>query len=550
ETSIPGWRDLGGSSVALSPDGTLLAFVGEGEGEGEGVRGVRLLDRRTLELRPIPRTEDAFTIFFSPDGQKVGFVTRQFIVKTTSLLGETQRTLAERATRLGADWGHDGYVYFAVGNTSGGQPGLRRVPANGGPVESLTQVDTAAGEIGHYWPQLLPGGRGVLFTIWRDRLYDASTMDIAVVDLKTRSYRPLLKGVTARAIGPGFIVVITAAGAILGVPFDEQRLRIGRPVTLREGVEVDRFGNTNVAASANGTLIYAAGAGRQMHELVWVDRAGAAQSVDSGWVGEFTVARVSPDGKSLAASIVSGAEEQIWVHDLLRDTRRQLRVEGANIGRLRSWTPDGRAVAFWKGYTLTTLPVDGGAQSEWIQRGWPGSISFSPDGDQVVYTSAQGGHRDLYSARRGDSVPQPLVATAHAETGGEIAPDGRWLAYVSDESGRSEVYVRPFPPDRGTTTWPVTSDGGTEPRWSHTGRELFYRSGSNLMVAEVTLGATFRMGRHQQLFPIDGFGGGYDVGPDDRRFLMIRPVGSHGGDTKMVIVMDNVLEELKARTGK
>jgi len=542
-----------GSNFDLSPDGALLVYMAG----FEGTPRLWLLDRRTLDLTLIPRTEDANTPFFSPDGLQVGFVTNQFVLKTVSLRGEAQAVLVDGAVqRAGADWGHDGYIYFGAGPSAlalTGLRGLARVPETGGPIEPITEVDTAAGDFGHFLPHLLANGRGVLFVISRGRLYDANDMDIAVADLSSGSYHELgLKGIVARDIGHGFIVIVTADGSLMGVPFDDERLKVTGPsVSLAEGVGVERNGIADFAVNSSGTMIFGTRT-PELGDLVWVDRNGFTEPIDSNWVENFTSAFVSPDGITLAVSFYKDGDEQIWLRDLPSGQIRQLSSYPRSVARVRGWTPDGRGVVFWKNYALSVLPVDGGgADVELVERGWPGDISFSPDEAWVVYASSAGGQLDVYLAKRGEPEATRVLVSESAEHSARVSPNGRWLAFVSDESGADEVYVRPFTTDTGTVKWPVSTGGGQNPVWAHNGGELFYRSGSELIVTEILPGAAFRRGDQRVLFTQrERFASGYyDVSPDGQRFLMRRWLGGEEAVTERVVIVDNAIDELRKAAG-
>ncbi len=285
-------------------------------------------------------------------------------------------------------------------------------------------------------------------------------------------------------------------------------------------------------------------------------RDGTAEEIDPGWTEDFGFPKLSPDGKQLAVTINANDETQIWIKELDQGPLPKLTFTGTENFR-PAWTPDGRSVAFVStrgdNRDLYVRRADGSGQAELLldeeQPIW--QVTYSPDGEWLVYR-VNVESRDLYALRvGGDSVPVPLVATEFEETSPAVSPDGRWLAYASNEAGRREVYVRPFP-NTNDGRWLVSTNGGTEPVWAHSGRELFYKGSGSLMVVEVLPGATFVTGERRVLFSIQGFRRSlghpfYDVTPDDQRFVMIRNLG--GQEASELIVVENFFEELKAKVG-
>jgi Tol biopolymer transport system component len=289
-----------------------------------------------------------------------------------------------------------------------------------------------------------------------------------------------------------------------------------------------------------------------------VTRDGTAEKIDPGWTEDFHALALSPDGTRLAVSIFQNNEEHLWIKQLDRGPLPRLTVEGSINGR-PAWSPDGRAVTFISDrggpLDLYMKRADGIAFAELLLHDERpvGKGFYSHDGAWLVYQLfGAGGRTDLYTIRPGvDSVGTPLVTTGAIELAPALSPDGRWLAYVSDESGRQEVYVVPFP--SVDAKWPVSGNGGTEPLWAHSGRELFYKNGNNeLISAEVVPGTTFAVGEQRVLFSTNGYRGSlvqplYDVTADDERFVMIRLSGS--SDAGDLIVVENFFEELKAKVG-
>jgi Tol biopolymer transport system component len=316
----------------------------------------------------------------------------------------------------------------------------------------------------------------------------------------------------------------------------------------------------DLAVSATGTLFYTTGSvgGAVLAELVWVTRDGTAEEVHPGWNDTFQDLALSRDGAHLAVSIVTGGETQIWIKQLDRGPLSKLTFDGV-LNFRPAWTPDGNSVAFVStrggNRDLYFRRADGTALAEMLrdeERDMQ-EVLYSDDGEWVVYRDGFGSTSDLHALRLGvDTVPVELVATDHQETAPALSPDGRWLAYVSNETDRSEIYVRPFP-NTAEGRWQVSADGGTEPAWAHSGRELFYRNGRDELVrVEVLRGAAFVTGEQQVLFSAREYRSSvffrmYDVTPDDQRFVMIRNLGTQ--ETSELIVVENLFEELKAKVG-
>jgi Tol biopolymer transport system component len=351
------------------------------------------------------------------------------------------------------------------------------------------------------------------------------------------------------------------------VSFDQNTMEvIGEPTALVEGVRLSPSSTADLAVSDNGTLVYSLGVGTIEQELVWVTRDGKAQPVDPDWHGTFSEPSLSSDGRRLAVSRLPNVSydkiaqrNDIWIKHLDRGPSIKLTLED-KTQRYAAWAPDGRSVTFTSNaagtFDLWTERVDGSKQAVSQVREKRGAYSsrWSPDGKWLVFRTGDAAHGDILGYRPGiDTVAVPLVATKFGEIAPAISPDGRWLAYTSNESGVYEVYVVPFP-NTAASKWAVSTRGGTEPLWSHSGKELFYRDAAgNMMAVAVRSSETFSTGRSTALFPAGVYfawpnGAQYAVAPDDRRFLMIRRVT--GGRPDELIMVDNWFEELKAKPRK
>ena len=542
-----------GTRIAISPDGSRLAFTGPG---AEGSQ-LWLLNRSQLQATPIPGTDRSLVPAFSPNGQQLVFLLEgNTAMKVVGLSGAPPVTIADSG--MGSDgitWNTDGYIYFD-GLTAGGTTGLVRIRPTGGAMNVATVVDTAAGEGDHFWPMPLPDGRGVLFTIEYRSNRQAS--NLAVLDLKTGKYHTLVQGVTARYSPTGHLVYVTASGTLMAVPFDLKTLEVeGESFALTNGVAGRPFGAIDLALSASGTLVYQTGELLSApNDLVYVTRNGRAEPIDTSWGGAFTTLALSPDGKQLAVSILAGSEEQVWVKQLPDGPLSKLTFEG-NLNFRPAWSPDGRSIGFISPRTgraaFWVKRADGSSIAEQVLLGGTGAPNeafWSRDGQWIVYRT--GDPRDLLAQRVGadsGTGTVTLLETSFEEIMPTVSPDGRWLAYASNESGRWEVYVRPFP-NTQTARYQVSTNGGTEPYWAHSGRELFYVSASNMMTTvEVIPGTTFVHGDRRELFSVSNYGGGprsWDVTADDAQFLMIR-AGGGGGQNRELTVVENFFPELTAK---
>ncbi|MBI3982502.1 MAG: protein kinase, partial [Gemmatimonadetes bacterium] len=538
--------------IAISRDGQRIVYVGPAD---QGSR-LWLRTRDQLHATPLPGTEGAVNPFFSPDGSRVGFVTATSprAVKVISLAGGPPTTLTDSLVDLGgASWGSDGYIYFDA-HLEG--DGFARVAETGGLPEPVTMPVAAKGEAWHAQPDALPNRRGVLFAVSHGG--DLREFDIAVVDLAARAHRVLARGLTPRYASSGHVLYVTADGTLMAAPFDQDDLSLaGEPVALVEGLGVRGGGRADLNVSTDGTLIYTTGAstvGPRPRELVWVARDGKVTPIDPGWPGVFSSVALSPDGTQLAIGVVRDNETHVWIKQLDRGPASKLTFGGSYNDR-PAWTSDGRAVAFisdsGQNWDLFAGRADGSVLPQ-LLRDESGNIreaEYSRDGKWLVHRS----EFDLYAARTdGDTARTPLVTGQFIELTPRLSPDGRWLAYSSDESGRREVYIRPFPNTQSAKRQ-VSTSGGAEPLWSRSGRELFYKNGNmELVSAAVLPGTTFTVGEQRVLFSTAEYqnAGGwqvYDITPDGRRFVMIRPIGGPQQARDELIVVENFFEELKAK---
>jgi len=515
-----------GVGFSISADGRYFVYAGEAPGGGTQL-WLRSLE--SLDPEPIPGTEGASDPALSRDGQMLAFRVGG-VVQTVSLSGGLPVPIGEGTHPT---WGPDGALYFEQGQI------IHQVQVGGGPPRAWTTLVDAD----QILPSVLPDGRGTLLTIRRSV---AAQSRIAVVGSDGGTPREILTGTMARYAESGHIVYTTYDGTLLAAPFDLNRLEAGTPVALVGGVRIMGNSATHFALSESGTLLYQLAATAGTRELVWVDRNGVAESIDPSWTGG-AFPSLSPDGTRVALSY----EGDLWVKPLDGTPAVRLTFEGENLFH-PTWTPDGDSVSLNSGTELRTRRADGGGQPVLTATNERGIVApkWSRDGTWLIYRTNLNltGRGDILSIRPGqDSVPRELVATEGHDLSPTISPNGRWLAYSSDETGENQVYVVPFP-NSGDGKWAVSGAGGFTPVWSHSGNELFYRTPEAMMAVQIEAGATFRAGASTVLFPAEDYDASvlhpqYDVAPDDSRFLMIRQTG--GDDEPRMILVQNFFEELK-----
>jgi Tol biopolymer transport system component len=505
-------------SLAISPDGSRIAFVGESGGR------TQLYERElgSYTATPVRSSEDARSPFYSPDGRWIGFFAQGELRKVPTAGATPEKIAAGGLQSRGASWAEDGRIVFA----QAAAPGLQVVDAAGGEVHLLTSVDRARGEVAHLWPQWLPGGKRVLFTVQQAGGSSAAE-ELFVVTPETGERRRLREGSQAVYAASGHLVFVSR-GRLEAAPFDPRRLESSGPgVSLLDSLEIYPRASAAFAVSASGTLLYV-----PSHDgavLGWVDRDGKAVPIDTppgtpGWP------RISPNGRRVAIHLGRAESREVWVFEVDRPRAlRQLTFEG---GGFPVWSPDSRRVAFSSqregGGTLAVVAADGSEEPHRLLDGTRIRIPVSwARGLLAYYEIGEGNQRDIWVVNAaGGEAPVAFAVTAANEFSPVFSPDGRWLAYVSNETGRNEVYVRPYPPPGPVTA--VSIDGGTEPVWRRDGAELFYRHGEALMAVAVRRTSGFSVGPARrvlvtEMVPNAAGNPGFDVTPDGQRFLFLRP---------------------------
>jgi serine/threonine-protein kinase len=553
--------DLQFPLLAISPDGTRLAYVAR-NGNSPAQIYIRAMD--SLDAKALPGTEGAYEPFFSPDGQWIGFFA-QGKLRKVSITGGFSQSLCDASFGEGGSWGPDDTIYFAPNNVSG----LWRISASGGgEPQEVTRLDRSKGEVTHRYPQVLPGGKAVLFTIRTGPGWEEA--HLAVYLLATGEQRILVSGGESGYYVSTGHLVYNRDGILVAEPFDLIRLKSsGPPIALGEAVKDEPEG-AYYSLSSSGSLIYLPD--DPQYRLVWVDRNGGVAPLAAP-TQTYRDPHLSPDGHRVAVETRTG-RLGIWVYDLSRATLTRLTTPDSS-SQVAVWAPDGKHIAyrgtragFRNVYRITT---DGEGTEERLTTGEyiQTPSSWSPDGKWLAFTEAgtPATGRDIwYLPLEGEALnagpearkPRVFLKTPANEDNGVFSPDGHWLAYESNESGRFEVYVRPFPPGPGGKVQ-ISTQGGLEPVWSRNGRELFYRSGDRMMAVEISsrrdsngaFPSGFSAGVPRLLF--EGhyqFSGlvssDYDVSPDGQRFLMVQSSGPEQNPTQIRVVL-NWFTELQQR---
>jgi serine/threonine protein kinase/WD40 repeat protein len=528
------------SAMAVSPDGSKMVFLASAGSSGTQL-WVRALDSQSAQA--LPGTENAADPFWSPDGQFIAF-SADGKLKKIALSGGSVESLAEVRPTAGA-WSREGVVLFIANDGT-----LNRVSESGGTVTPVTTLDTSRSETGHTWPEFLPDGKHFLYF---GQSAKAANNAIFVSSLDSKERKLLLSANSNPVyVSPGYLL-FNRQGTLMAQPFDAGRLQLtGDVVPIAEGVDFNAFGSfAAFSASDNGVLVYRGGGGLVPLTLEWVSRNASEQPL-AATPHNYTFPRISPDGKRVVAGIEEGGGGQIWVYDISRDVLTRLTFEGAsNVDPI--WTRDGKRIVFkGKENHLFWQPADGGGGAEQLtfdehpRNDLPSS--WSPDGQELAYTANPPGDvRNVYILPLKDRKPRLFDTGQTGASSPWFSPDGRWIAYISNESGRNEIYVRPYPGPGGK--WQISTEGGTEPIWNPKGHELFYRSGQKLMAVDYTEQPEFSASKPKMLFegpfvPSPRSLADYDVSPDGQRFLMLKDAERKPGQISVVL---NWTAELKQK---
>jgi Tol biopolymer transport system component len=540
-----------GADAILSPDGTRLVFVAQGS-NGKSRLLTRRLDQSQSQSVELRGSEGAFAPFFSPDGQWVAFFAGGKLKKTPVDSGEPV-ILCEAPAGRGGTWGEDGNIIAALET----QTGLSLVPSEGGKIVSLTTL--APGEQSHRWPQVMPGGKIVLFTSsTTPSNYDEAS--IIAWSLADHTGKIVLEraGMSPRYVPSGHLIYVTK-GTLFAVPFDPIRLEVrGQPAALVEGISNDTtYGFSRVDYSPSGLLLYRRGRTEGLRTLRWMDSSGRMESLETD-AAVYLFPRISPDGSKVIWLMNQGPSSDLWVYDWERGSKT--RLTDGKVVYSPVWSPDGRYVVFSSSGGMFWTRADGAGKPQPLtaSKALQYPTSFTPDGRRLVFYEldpAGGLIRtvllDGTSGQLRASSPELFLQTPSELPFPAFSPDGRWLAYADAESGSYEVYVRAFP-DKGTR-WPISNGGGTMPVWSRNGRELFYRTeDSRLMVATYAVnGDTFVAGKprvwSEQRLANTGLTPNFDLAPDGKRFVVLMaPEGAEASRLQgHVTLVMNFFDELR-----
>ena len=548
-----------GPSAILSPDGNRLAFLATDANQKRHIY-VRSLDQTQATV--LSGTENARNHFFSPDGQSLGFFADGKL-KKISVLGDSPTILCEAPDDRGGSWGEDGAIVFTP---YFGAP-LFSVASSGGAAKPITTLNTETGELSHRWPQVLAGGKMILFTA-SAITGNFENADIVLYSVATGQRKTLHRGgFHARYLPSGHIVYMHE-GTLFGIAVDLGRMETtGQPARVLDNVATNSgTGGAQYAFSQTGNFVYLAG-GTVLQDvyLDWMDREGKFTHLRQTPAQYFSPV-FSPDGKHLAFSVPDGGRNDIWVYAWERDTLTRLTFDGESNSN-PAWTPDGRRVTY--------SSVEKGSQSNiyWKRADGGGEVmqltnsknpknpySWRADGKVLAFTqlnpqtrwdimtlSLQGSETSGWRAEE----PKSFLNGAYDELDPAFSPDGRWMAYYSNESGTFEVYVRPFPGPGGK--WQISTNGGMTPRWSSNGKELFYHTLDNkLMVAEyVASGDSFNAGGPRQWSPgqftARGPNRNFDVHPDGKRIMVMKTPEAEIPSISKVSFIFNFFEELRRK---
>jgi Tol biopolymer transport system component/predicted Ser/Thr protein kinase len=558
-----------GADAVLSPDGTRIAFVAEGA-ERKPRLYVRSLDQ--MQATVISGTEDARDPFFSPDGQWIAFFA-QGKLKKISVQGGEAFTLCEAPNERGGSWGDTGLIVFAPGP---GTP-LSKVSSAGGIPEPFTVLDghNLAGT--HRWPQFLPGGKDVLFTFSPTGIgFDEA--DIVVYSGASGKSKTVLHGGSYAHYVPSGYLVYERSNTLFAAPFDLQRLEVtGESAPVLEGVATSTTGGAQFSVSDSGTLLYVGGSAANPDVAIyWMDASGKFTPLRET-PGNYHDLAISPDGKRLAMDITNGDRSDIWVYDWERDALTRLTFS-ANQNYAPVWTPDGQRIVYAsaeKGAApnLWWIRADGGGDAQRLTESPDAQYpsSWSPNGDVLAFSQMKPGigwgimTMPLEGSEESGwkpGQPKSIAYTPSVDLLPALSPDGRWIAYMSNESGMYEVYVRPFPGPGGK--WQVSNGGGHRiggwgPKWSRNGNELLFfvpSSGQIMAVSYASSGDSFRADKPHLWSPgkfpdrrNNIFSSNFSLHPDGKRIAVFKTSSTESGPPpiKTVSFIFNFFEELRRK---
>jgi len=548
--------------VAISPDGTRIVYSTAAPGTGQTVGLNRLYLHSLSALEPKSLPAIGGTPFFSRDGQWLGLLSAgpngRNQLQKAALSGGAPVPLCPVEGFAGGTWADDDTIYFVGANPGG----VMRIPATGGQPQEAATIDFAKGERIHKYPCAVPGGTALLFTVATP---DAETFDdtrIAAIDTRTGQRKIVVEGGTHPRYSPSGHLVYARGGNLLAIRFDSRSLAVlGRPFTVLEGVQMSvNSGVANFDISTSGDLVYVPGsADKGERTLVWVDRNGRAEPLGLP-PRSYLHPRISPDARQLAIEI-EGPNHDFYIYDFARSVLSKMTSDG--VSHWPVWSPDGTHLVYRAGpmmsWKMWEMPADRSRPAALVRgEGLAQSAeSWSPDGHAIAYTALTreaGGHI-MVASLEGDRPSRPFVDIKAPAGSPKFSPDGRWLAYCSNESGAPQVYVQAFPGPGPKIQ--ISTDGGTDPVWKRNAGELFYRNGDSMMAVDVSTTSAFSAGRPRELWKghyshgmssscgIPGAtSSNYDVTADGTRFLMIKDEDQDSVTSKQIIVVQGWADEV------
>jgi eukaryotic-like serine/threonine-protein kinase len=541
--------------LAVSPDGRYIAYSAT---LASGTRQLFLRPMDRSDAIAIPGTENAGGLFFSPDSQWIAFTANQKLEKVP-VSGGTPIVLCDHLVWNTGSWGSDGTIFFGEYDDKTGK--IMRIQAAGGTPQVVSTMEIKPGELGPRWLEVLPKGQALLYATGGSSGAFSDDAAIIAQSLTTGQQKTLVQGgASPQYLSTGHLIY-AQGGRLLAAPFDVSRLEVtGAAVPILEDVWQGSAGYSAYSLSTSGSAAYINGGeagGTQPSKLSWVDSSGVARALIET-AHRFSTPNISPDGRRVALTNANvTAAPDVWVAELARGTLTRLTFgKPGDQAAAPVWTPDGKRVIYsvssGTGYKLMRRAADGSGAEEMLFSSndvmYP--MTCSPDGQLVVFVRNKGsGGLDLWVLElAGEHQARPLIESSFSTGQAQISPDGRWLAYVSGESGRWQVFIQPFPGLGGK--WQISTTEGVEPRWSRDGRRLFYRTGNKMMVVEIDGQAGFAASSPRLLFeqPYARFPvlSAYDVAPDGQHFVMLKEEGAQLAEFELRVVL-NWAEEVKRR---